>query len=95
MNPPEERSMEVHRQRCQSCGSRDMRNVLVRQPNEPQTVFVRCVECGELVARYRGTVLGFGLGRTLIFSVFGSLRVGFATTQLGKGCLDFVLNFLI
>ncbi|MGF1469191.1 MAG: hypothetical protein ACFCGT_23955 [Sandaracinaceae bacterium] len=44
--------MDVHRQRCQRCGSIDVRNLLVRQAGLPQTVYVRCSSCGELVARY-------------------------------------------
>ncbi len=45
--------MEVHRQTCQSCGSHDVRNILVREPGRAQMVFVRCARCHELVARYR------------------------------------------
>jgi uncharacterized Zn finger protein len=45
--------MEVHRQQCQSCQSHDMRNILVRERGEPQTVYVRCQRCGKLVARYK------------------------------------------
>lgn len=44
--------MEVHRQRCQACRSIDLRNILVREVGRPQVVFVRCAQCGELVARY-------------------------------------------
>jgi hypothetical protein len=44
--------MEVHRQRCQSCGSLDLHNILAREPGQPTVIFVRCAECGELVARY-------------------------------------------
>ncbi|WP_075185188.1 hypothetical protein [Teredinibacter haidensis] len=42
--------MEVKIQKCQSCSSRNLRNVLVR--DELQKVFVQCRDCGELVARY-------------------------------------------
>ncbi|MEM9364372.1 MAG: hypothetical protein AAGD07_00145 [Planctomycetota bacterium] len=42
--------MEVHRQRCQTCGSMEVRNILVR--DSVQSVYVRCAACGELVARY-------------------------------------------
>ena len=45
--------MEVHRQTCQSCGSMDVRNVIVREPGRAQMVYVICAECHELVARYR------------------------------------------
>lgn len=44
--------MEVHRQTCQNCGSRNMRNILAREPGEPDKVFVQCRYCKELVARY-------------------------------------------
>ena len=45
--------MEVHSQKCQACQSQKLSNLLVREPGQSQTVYVRCAECGELVARYR------------------------------------------
>ena len=42
--------MEIHIQKCQKCGSRDLRNILVR--DEQQKVFVQCRQCDALVARY-------------------------------------------
>lgn len=30
-----------------------MRDILVRKPNEPTTVYVGCGHCGELVAQYK------------------------------------------
>ncbi len=45
--------MEIHRQRCQNCGSLKVQNLLAREQGEADTVYVRCAECGELVARYR------------------------------------------
>ena len=45
--------MEIHRQQCQGCGSIDTRNILVREPEHPTTIYVRCAKCGELVARYK------------------------------------------
>ncbi len=42
--------MEVHIQKCQKCGSRNTRNILVR--DEQQKVFVQCRDCQSLVARY-------------------------------------------
>lgn len=42
--------MELHIQKCQQCGSRDLRNILVR--DEQQKVFVQCRHCDKLVARY-------------------------------------------
>ena len=45
--------MEVHRQRCQACQSINVSDILVRRQGEPTTVYVRCANCGELVARYQ------------------------------------------
>jgi hypothetical protein len=45
--------MEVHLQQCQACLSPNMCNLLVREPGQSQMVYVRCADCGELVARYR------------------------------------------
>lgn len=44
--------MEVHRQTCQICGSRKVRNILIREPKTNDKVLVECMECRELVARY-------------------------------------------
>lgn len=44
--------MEAHRQTCQSCGGRDMRNIIVRAEGQRQVVLVRCIACQQLVARY-------------------------------------------
>ncbi|MEN0019822.1 MAG: hypothetical protein AAF747_02945 [Planctomycetota bacterium] len=44
--------MEVHRQRCQKCDSLDVHCLIAREPGKPTSVYVRCVECGSLVARY-------------------------------------------
>lgn len=44
--------MEVRRQTCQSCGSRKVRNILVREDGERDKVYVQCHKCKELVARY-------------------------------------------
>ncbi|ACR14104.1 hypothetical protein [Teredinibacter turnerae] len=42
--------MEIKVQKCQSCSSRSLRNILVR--DHGQKVFVQCRDCGNLVARY-------------------------------------------
>ena len=42
--------MEVKIQKCHQCGSRNLRNILVR--DEHQKVFVQCRDCENLVARY-------------------------------------------
>ncbi|MEM9585687.1 MAG: hypothetical protein AAGA03_00275 [Planctomycetota bacterium] len=44
--------MDVKRQTCQSCHSMDVRNIIVRDEDGGQVIFVRCARCGELVARY-------------------------------------------
>lgn len=44
--------MEVNRQRCQACGSHDVRNILARHEGDRTLVFVRCASCSKLVARY-------------------------------------------
>ena len=45
--------MELHRQHCQNCQSIEMRNILVREAGKATSVYVRCGNCGELVARYK------------------------------------------
>ena len=44
--------MQVNRQNCQACGSIEVRNILVREADQPTIVYVRCGKCAELVARY-------------------------------------------
>ncbi|MBF0169639.1 MAG: hypothetical protein HQK87_00895 [Nitrospinae bacterium] len=44
--------MDVRVQACQNCGSERTRNLLVREPEKQDQVFVQCVECEELVSRY-------------------------------------------
>ncbi len=44
--------MEVHRQQCQSCMTADVTCILAREANSPTAVYVRCNQCGRLVARY-------------------------------------------
>ena len=44
--------MDVKRQKCQSCRSIDVRNIIVRDGSD-QAIFVRCAKCKELVARYQ------------------------------------------
>ena len=44
--------MEVHRQRCQKCGSLEVKSILTREGKLPTVVYLRCAQCGKLVARY-------------------------------------------
>lgn len=53
--------MEVHRQQCQHCRSYRMRILIVRDPRD--VVFVQCVDCKHLVARYElADYLHYGKG---------------------------------
>lgn len=45
-------NLEVHRQTCQSCQSIDVRDIIVRAPGKPMVIYVRCAQCGDLVASY-------------------------------------------
>lgn len=49
--------MELSRQTCQKCGSRKMKNVLIRQSGDNDMTYVFCADCDELVARY---VISYG-----------------------------------
>ncbi len=42
--------MDIYIQKCQQCGSRNLRNILAR--DDAQRVFVQCRDCGHFVARY-------------------------------------------
>lgn len=42
--------MDVYIQKCQNCGSRDLRNILARE--DAQRVYVQCRNCEHFVARY-------------------------------------------
>ena len=44
--------MEVHPQRCPSCGSLQHNALLLREPGRPDRVYLRCARCARLVARY-------------------------------------------
>lgn len=45
-------SMEIHEQRCPQCEGTAVRNLLVLEPGQSQMVYVTCVACDRLVARY-------------------------------------------
>jgi hypothetical protein len=44
--------MNVYRQTCHNCGTRRVRNILVREEGKGDEVYVQCDGCRELVARY-------------------------------------------
>lgn len=43
--------MDVKRQTCQACNGINLRNIIVRD-GRTHLIYVRCVSCKELVARY-------------------------------------------
>ena len=51
--------MEIHLQHCQECGSDQVRNILYRQPGEPDRVIVQCTQCEHFVASYIIAPLGY------------------------------------
>ncbi len=51
--------MEVLVQKCQNCGSTTLKNILFREPGEPDKVFVQCEECQLFVASYVLAPLGY------------------------------------
>ncbi|HMQ47906.1 MAG TPA: hypothetical protein PKA00_10795 [Saprospiraceae bacterium] len=51
--------MEIHTQQCQFCSSKELKNILVRQPGEADKVYVECNHCGQFVASYVLAPLGY------------------------------------
>jgi len=51
--------MEIHLQQCQSCGKRNLRNILVREPGENDKVYVQCRSCDAFVASYTISPMGY------------------------------------
>lgn len=51
--------MEIHRQKCQNCKSRSLRNIVVRFPGHNEKIYVQCRNCKELVARYVVGYMGY------------------------------------
>ncbi|WP_119395421.1 hypothetical protein [Salinibius halmophilus] len=49
--------MEIHIQKCQACGSRNLRNILQR--DRDQRVYVQCRDCEKFVARYIVSPAGY------------------------------------
>ena len=46
------KSVELHIQHCQACGSDNLKNILYRQTGKADKVYVRCHSCGAFVASY-------------------------------------------
>ncbi len=44
--------MELQIQTCLSCGSKELKNILVRKDGEEDKVYVQCARCNSFVARY-------------------------------------------
>lgn len=53
------KAMEIHIQQCQSCGKRNLRNILVREPGENDKVYVQCRSCDAFVASYTLSPMGY------------------------------------
>jgi hypothetical protein len=51
--------MEIHRQTCQSCKSKKVRNLIVREDGSSDRIYVQCLDCRKLVARYILTEQGY------------------------------------
>lgn len=51
--------MEIHLQQCQNCGSRNLRNILAREPGENDKVFAQCRDCQAFVASYSLSPMGY------------------------------------
>ena len=51
--------MEIHIQKCQKCQSIQLKNILFREPGEPDKVYVQCHNCDEFVASYVISPLGY------------------------------------
>ena len=51
--------MELHVQRCQSCNSINMKNILVRENGASDRVYVQCQDCKSFVASYEIAPMGY------------------------------------
>ena len=51
--------MEIHIQKCQNCESINLKNILFREPGEPDKVYVQCHDCKEFVASYVISPMGY------------------------------------
>ncbi|MHC4943684.1 MAG: hypothetical protein ACYTG7_11765 [Planctomycetota bacterium] len=51
--------MEIHRQTCQKCKSRNVRNLIVREDGSSDKIYVQCMDCRKFVARYILTEQGY------------------------------------
>lgn len=51
--------MEIHVQQCQTCGKRNLRNILVREAGENDKVYVQCRSCDAFVASYTLSPMGY------------------------------------
>ena len=51
--------MEVDVQKCQVCNSQNLKNILFRESEEPDRVFVQCHDCDVFVASYIISTMGY------------------------------------
>jgi hypothetical protein len=51
--------MEVHVQKCQKCGSTNLKNIIFRESGEPDRIYAQCHDCKDFVASYVISPLGY------------------------------------
>lgn len=51
--------MEIHVQKCQKCGSSNLRNIIYRESGEPDRTYAQCNNCQEFVASYVIAPMGY------------------------------------
>lgn len=51
--------MEVHVQKCQSCGSSNLKNIIFRVAGEADRIYAQCHDCKAFVASYVIAPLGY------------------------------------
>ena len=51
--------MEIHVQKCQKCGSTNLKNIIYRESGEPDRIYVQCNDCQDFVASYVIAPLGY------------------------------------
>lgn len=76
--------MEVERQQCPTCHSWQVENLEVRESGKSPTIYVRCCQCGELVARIQVAQL-YALGRELESQLQGQ---GDSAAESGREVLE-------
>jgi hypothetical protein len=53
------KKMVIHIQKCQNCGSTNLKNIILRESGEPDRIYAQCHDCQEFVASYVISPLGY------------------------------------